>query len=81
MADIAKLLKNRRGDVPVEDFAPTIPIRISTYYRYESKERNMSVPNIRKIASWAIENNDLALAKALAEYALGFDLAKIEKAA
>lgn len=79
MADIAKLLKARRGTTPIEDFAPKIPVRISTYYRYESEERNMSVPSIRTIANWAKANGDTELVNALASYALGFDLAEIKQ--
>ena len=74
MANIPQMLEDRRGVMAIEDFAPTIPMRISTYYRYRSGDRAIGVSNIRKVAAWAKRNDDRSLLKALIAYALGFDV-------
>lgn len=75
MADIAKMLKTRRGGKHPEDFAHDLGIRVSTYYRYETGKRNMSVPNLRQVGRWAKRQGDVELLNALVEYALGVNLA------
>lgn len=73
MGVIGEMLKERRGEMPMEDFAHAMGLRISTYSRYESSNRNISVPTLNIMAKYFKNKNDIEMVTALATYALGFN--------
>jgi len=74
MTTLAQMIDDRRGNTSYDDLAREINMKTATLHRYVTGERNMSVPNIRKIAAWAREKGDTELVSALASYALGFNV-------
>ena len=77
MAQVARMIDERRGDTSYDDLAREIGMKTPTLFRYIKGDRNMNVDNIRKIAAWAKRKNDCELVKALAAYAVGFDVSEI----
>lgn len=73
MAEISVALKDIRESLGLhpEQFAVALGVRYSTYRRYENADRNMSVPNIRTVATWARTEGQADLFQLLARYALG----------
>lgn len=78
MAQLGQMIEARRGSLSYNQFAKVIGINSATLFRYTNGERNMSIPNIRKVARWAISIGDDELVASLASYALGLDPEDVE---
>jgi hypothetical protein len=74
MNELSEMMDQRRNGIPYDDLAREIGMKTPTLFRYIAGQRNMSVLNIRKIATWAREKDDKELINALVSYAIGFEI-------
>jgi transcriptional regulator with XRE-family HTH domain len=74
MAELMEMIKNRQGEMSIEEFANKMGTRSATLSRQYNGERNLGVDALRRYAAYFKQRNDVEMLKALASYALGFDL-------
>jgi hypothetical protein len=73
MAILMEMVNARRGDKSFEDYAHEMGLKTSVLYKYitEKGERDMSVPNLQKMAQYYHRIGDAEMVEALASYATG----------
>ena len=74
MAELIKLLKQRQGEMSMEEYANKMGTRTSTLHRQYSGGRNLSIDILQRYAVYFREKGDQEMIDALASYALGFDV-------
>lgn len=76
MATVMKMVETRRGGTSFEDYAHRMGLKISVLYKYvkEEGERDMSIPNLQKMAKFYYEQGDFEMVEALASYAIGLQV-------
>lgn len=75
MATVMNMIETRRGKTSFEDYAHTMGLKLSVLYKYvrESRDRDMSVPNYRKMVQFYQKQGDIEMVNALIAYATGID--------
>jgi len=73
MAALMEMVEARRGDVSYEDYAHRMGLKTSVLYKYvkERGKRDMSIPNLQKMARFYYQQGDNEMVEALASYAIG----------
>jgi hypothetical protein len=74
MAELMEMIKARQGEMSIEEFANKMGTRAATLSRQYNGERNLGVDALRRYAAYFRQQNDAEMLKALASYALGFEL-------
>jgi hypothetical protein len=76
MATLMEMVETRRGDLSYEDYAHRIGLKTSVLYKYvkEAGARDMSIPNLQKMARYYYEQGDKEMVEALASYATGLEV-------
>ena len=74
MAELVKMLRDRQGEMSIEEFANKMNLRGATLFRYYSGERKISLPSVRKMADYFDRLDDSEMIQALASYSLGKNL-------
>lgn len=78
MSDVVKMIEERRvrNETSFEDYARAMDVKTSVLYKYvkQAGERDMSVPNLKKIVQFYKSQNDVEMVAALVDYATGVKL-------
>jgi cation transport regulator ChaB len=77
MATVMKMVEDRRGDESYEDYAHRMGLKMSVLYKYARQEkgkRDMSIPNLQKMAQFYHTQGDQEMIEALASYAIGLEV-------
>jgi len=78
MATVMKMIDERRGGLSYEDYAHMMGLKMSVLYKYvteqEKRKRDMSIPNLQKIARFYHDQGDQEMVEALASYATGLQV-------
>lgn len=71
MAQLVKMIKQRQGDMSMEEYANKVGLRGATLSRYYNEEREIGLTAIRKLALYHADDPEML--RALSSYALGMD--------
>jgi hypothetical protein len=82
MATVMGMVEQRRGDESYEDYAHRMGLKMSVLYKYANQKdnksskgiRDMSIPNLQKMARFYHEQGDQEMVEALASYAMGLQV-------
>lgn len=76
MVTLMEMVEARRGDLSFEDYARELGLKTSVLYKYvkEQGNRDMSLPNFKRIAQYYHKKGDTEMVDALVQYATGLDV-------
>jgi predicted transcriptional regulator len=77
MAELMELIKQRQGDMSIEEFANKMGTRAATLYRQYNGERQLGIDALRRYAAYFRDQGDDEMIHALKSYALGFESDKV----
>jgi len=74
MAELMELIRKRQGDMSIEEFANKMGARTATLSRQYNGERQLGIDTLRRYATYFRMQGDEEMLRALAAYALGFEI-------